>query len=181
MTTAVSPARSSSSVLAAFLLLGCGASKVPGVDGGLLRSPGLQGFHVTSQSCSDPACGDGAANPPLGGGHCPEWLPCRRYDTAQLRCNWIHNLEHGHAVLAYNCSDGCPDLVAKLSAVWEARQSDSKKRRILMTPDPALPQKIAAIVWGFGWQGDVFDAAAIEQVLSHQDEEAPEAGLGCLP
>ena len=145
---------------------------------GVLRAPNVQGVHLAS--CDDVGCGNGA-NPPLGGDHCPMILPCRKYDTAQLRCQWIHNLEHGHAVLAYNCPEGCPDLVAKLKAVWDAQQPNPMRRRILVTADPKLPFKLAAIVWGFGWQGDVFDEAAVNEVLSHQDADAPEAFYGCAP
>ena len=164
--------------LAVLLLAGCGPAKSGPDAGERLRQPNLGGSHLSS--CADPTCGNGM-NPPLGGDHCPTWLPCRSYDTAQPRCNWIHNLEHGHAVLAWNCPSGCDALVAQLNALWQARQSDPTRRRILVTPDPQLPHRLAALVWGFGWQGDEFNAAAIEDVLAHQDQEAPEASLGCAP
>ncbi len=155
------------------LLAGCGEPKVVLTsDGGVLRATGLKGSHLAS--CDDSACG-GAANPPLGGDHCSSTLACRKYTTPQSRCAWIHNLEHGHAVLAYNCPTGCSELVGKLEALFDSKQS----KRLLVTPDPRLPTKVAALVWGFGWQGDGFDAKAIDEVLSHQDEEAPEPGLGC--
>jgi hypothetical protein len=147
-------------------------------DGGFLRLASLKGVHLAS--CEDPACGNGS-NPPLGGDHCPVALSCRKHDAAQSRCSWIHNLEHGHAVLAYNCPTGCAELVAKLNAVWDAQQANPSRKRILVTPDSKLPFKMAAIVWGFGWQGNDFDEGAVSQVLSHQDEEAPEAFLGCAP
>ncbi len=165
-------------LLTLFLLAGCGGDRRSGGSEGVLRSPGLKGIHLTS--CENPECGN-SANPPLGGDHCGTWLACRIYDTAQPRCSWIHNLEHGHAVLAYNCPQGCSALVAQLNAVWEAQQRNPSRKRILVTPDSKLPFKMAALVWGFGWQGDVFDAAAVDEVLSHQDQEAPEAFLSCAP
>lgn len=148
-----------------------------GAGGQKLRVAGVTGVHVSA--CDDASCGNAATNPPLGGNHCPSWLPCRKYDTVQPRCQWLHNLEHGHAVLAYNCPGGCPALVAKLGALWDALQANPVRRRILLTPDPKLPRKVAAVVWGFGWSGDDYDEAAILEVLSHQDVEAPEPGLGC--
>lgn len=164
--------------LLALLGLGCGPKGVAHPDAGaVLRAPGLTGVHLAS--CTDPACGNGA-NPPLGGDHCPSWLPCRVYDLEQPRCEWIHNLEHGHAVFAYNCPSGCPELVTQLTDLWSARQGSVQARRTLVTPDPSLPKKLAVVVWGFGWQGDTFDAAAVDVVLSHQDEEAPEKLLGCV-
>jgi hypothetical protein len=162
------------------LLAGCFPKPTKVGDGGVgvtLRAPNLAGSHLAS--CDDPACGNGA-NPPLGGDHCPTTLACRVYDTAQPRCNWIHNLEHGHAVLAYNCPSGCPEIVQELNDIWSARQGDTQKRRIILTPDPDLPMKVAAIVWGFGWQGDTVNSGAIDTVLTHQDEEAPEKLLGCV-
>ena len=158
----------------ALCLVGCGARKPLAADGGeVLRAPGLRGVHLSS--CADPGCGNGA-NPPLGGDHCPTALACRVYDTAQPRCQWVHNLEHGHAVLAYNCPGGCPDLVTQLNGIFAAHAG-----RLLVTPDPLLPRRVAALVWGFGWQGDVLNPSAVDAVLSHQDEEAPEPMLGCAP
>ena len=147
-------------------------------DGGFLRRAGLKGVHLAS--CEDPGCGNGA-NPALGGDHCPSSLNCRKFDTAQPRCAYLHNLEHGHAVLAYNCPSGCADLVARLNGVWDAQQASPSRKRILVTPDPKLPFRMAVLVWGYGWQGNDFDEAAVSQVLSHQDEDAPEAFLGCTP
>ena len=83
-------------------------------------------------------------------------------------------------MLAYNCPAGCPQLVQQLTDYWSARQSNTQTRRILVTPDAALPHQLAAVVWGFGWEGDGFDAAAIDAVFTHQDEEAPEKLLGCV-
>ncbi len=126
-------------------------------------------------TCSD-ACGN-EVNPPTGGPHCASTAPCREYDTPQPRCEWIHNLEHGHAVLAYNCPQGCPDEVEALRAI----RAERGPSRILLTPDPLLPHRVAAIVWAWSYSGDHVDADAIAEVLSHQDEEAPEPGLGCAP
>ncbi len=159
-------------------LLGC--NRLPPVggdsDGGVFHRdlPGAK--HLAS--CDDSACGDGF-NPPVGGDHCPTWLPCRKYDTAQKRCNWLHNLEHGHAVLAWNCPQGCPEIVEALNALWQTRQADTQQRRIIVTPDPSLPKRVAAMVWGYGWVSDEYGEASILEVLSHQDEEAPEKRLGC--
>ncbi len=129
--------------------------------------------HVAS--CGDPSCGNGI-NPPTAGQHCGSTSTCRVHQTEVGRCLWIHNLEHGHAVLAYNCPEGCPELVADLQAIWDAAPSP---KRMLITPDPNLPTRVAAVVWGYSHSADTVDAEAIGCLLQHQDEEAPEAGLGC--
>lgn len=129
--------------------------------------------HVAS--CDDPsACGNGQ-NPPTGGPHCSTPLNCRSFSSEQKVCSWVHNLEHGHAVLLYNCPDGCPDIVDGLN------QLRLDRTRVLITPDSSLPTKVGAVVWGYSWTGDAFDANAINCLLTHQDEEAPEAGLSCSP
>lgn len=153
-----------------------GHVEVQVLDGGVRHAALPPAKHLAS--CSDTACGNGL-EPPMGGDHCPTWLPCRAYSDAQPRCQYLHNLEHGHAVLAYHCPSGCPDLVARLTKEFTDRQADPTLRRILVTPDPGLQKRMAVMVWGWAWTGDDYDEAAVREVLSHQDLEAPEAGLGC--
>lgn len=157
-------------------LAACGQHKPkPTGDGGTatgmtLRANNLSHNHLPT--CDDPSCGNGA-DPPLGGDHCPVWLNCGVFDTAQPKCNWIHNLEHGQVVMVYNCS-GCDALVQSLED-YQAMYSDS-----VVTPDPDLPNKVAVMVWGFGWLGDGFDQAAFDEVVTHKEEESPEH-IPCTP
>jgi len=137
------------------------------------------GYHT--QDCMDPTCGNGF-NPPTGGLHCPVWLSCKDYATAQSRCNWIHNLEHGQAVLAYNCPSGCPDVVTTLEAIRNAQpQAANGVRQIIITPDPQLPKRAAAIVWGWSWSGDDIDVDAIKCLLSHRDGPQNYEHILCQP
>jgi hypothetical protein len=138
---------------------------------------GLATTHLPS--CSSPDCGE-AANPPLGGPHCPTWSACRVFTAPVPRCNWLHNLEHGHVVLAYNCPSGCPEVVRALTSLWQAAH-DAGNSRVLVTPDPLLPTTVAAIVWGWGWTGATVDLSAVQSVMSHQDADAPEPGQPCDP
>jgi len=159
---------------AALALAGCGQHKPMTLDGGVLSGPlratNLSHNHLST--CDDPNCGNGA-NPPLGGDHCPVWLNCGVYDSAQPKCNWIHNLEHANIVMLYNC-DGCDALVQSLKD-YQTANPDS-----VVTPDPDLPNKVAIAVWGFGWIGDAFDAGAFDEVLTHKGEESPEH-IPCTP
>lgn len=160
------------------LLWACGPVKPAPGDGGvvLLNASGLRNDHLAT--CDDPACGNGAV-PPLGGSHCATWLPCRKYEQPQPRCSWLHNMEHGHLVLAWNCPQGCPELVAQLGALFDEAQADVRARRTLVTEDQALPGKVGAFVWGWGWVGDTVDREAIAAVRAKQDVDAPEPNLGC--
>lgn len=172
-------------VLSSLLTLaGCGTSPAPGTSEELLHCDDKPLVHsvpapATSPhlaTCSD-ACGNGL-NPPTGGPHCGQTSACRAFTAPEPDCKWIHNLEHGHAVLLYNCPDGCPEIVEKLTAIW---RDAGFNKRILLTPWPGLQKKVAAVVWGWSWSGDEVDREAIACVLSHQDEAAPEAGLSCSP
>ena len=153
----------------------CGPVTPPSTEG-LTHHTGLANNHVPA--CLDASqCGNGT-HPPAGGPHCGSWLNCRVYATAQNRCEWIHNLEHGHMVLAYNCPSGCDDVVKALTDFHAALPTP---RRALVTPDPMLTSRVAAIVWGYTWTGDTVDVQKLEAVRAVQDMDAPEPGLGCTP
>jgi hypothetical protein len=126
--------------------------------------------HVST--CDSADCGDGSALP-VGGKHCSFALYCRKYTEPQKRCAWVHNLEHGHVVLLYNCPEGCPDEVDALTRIWSTRG------RTVLAPDNKMPRRFAALVWAHGWHGDTLDLDAVNAVLEHQDIDAPEPGLSC--
>ena len=99
-----------------------------------------------------------------------EWAPPAAWRAA-VACRWEQRVNAGrrHRVVP----DGCADVVQSLENL---RKQSS---RIVVTPDPNLPGKVAAVVWGWSWTGDAFDASAVACVRKHQDEEAPEPGLAC--
>jgi hypothetical protein len=158
------------------LFAACSGKPVVTPPAGVTHTPGLANNHVPG--CIAPsACGSGD-EPPPGGPHCPSWLPCRVFTTAQNRCEWLHNLEHGHLVLAYNCPQGCDDVVQALTGFHASLPSP---KRALVTPDPLLKTRVAAIVWGYTWAGDSVDVEKLDAIRSLQDTDAPEPGLGCNP
>jgi hypothetical protein len=172
--------------LALLALTGCPNSTPGEADAGF-DAAACDRLHFRSEPSStqhttnlfDPACGNGE-NPPTGGLHYVSPATCRAATSAVPRCNWIHNLEHGHVVLAYNCPSGCPDVVAALDALRrEVPTGTNGVRRALLTPDPQLPQRVGAVVWGWSYSGDEVDADAIRCLLSKQDLNAPERGLDC--
>ncbi len=130
-------------------------------------------------SCTSPACGDGQ-NPPTSGPHCGSTVSCRSHDTEQNRCEWIHNLEHGHAVFLYNCPEGCPEVVATLEGLREeARLGANGVKRAMVAPDPTIPNRVAAVLWRRSWLSDTADEEALRCFLRLQDQDAPEPGLAC--
>lgn len=158
--------------IAATLFTGCPTEQPPACE----EFGVVQALGETSHTFSCTAeCGNGL-NPPTAGPHCSTTLACRAFAEPQLRCAWIHNLEHGHLVLAYNCPEGCPDELAQLQTIYDAAPSP---KRLLLTPDPGLPTRFAAIVWGTSWSGDALNVDAVSCVQGLQDLAAPEPGIGC--
>ncbi len=112
-------------------------------------------------------------NPPHSGKHFPIWETKGEHDTPVERGYWVHNLEHGWIVLAYNCPDGCELELDQLRAVLAARPDIS----ILMTEDPLLDgPRFAAISWTWVYEFDtpLFDLLCfIDQHFDHAPESVP--------
>ena len=169
--------KASALAIAALALAACGKPPAPppSQDCSALsftRATNLAANHVAT--CSE-SCGNGA-NPPSGGPHCGSTLACRVYDSAQESCRWLHNLEHGHLVLAYSCPAGCPEVVGALTAYWQERPSP---RRMMLIPIAGMPRRVAAILWGETLLMDDVDTAGLDCLRARQDVSAPEPGLGC--
>jgi hypothetical protein len=95
---------------------------------------------------------------------------------------WLHNLEHGHAVLLYNCPEGCPELVATLDSLrQEASVGSNGVIRAVVAPDSRLPNRVAALLWRRAWVSDTVDPDAVRCLLRLQDSNAPEPDLLCAP
>ena len=53
--------------------------------------------------------------------------------------------------------------------------------RAVVAPDSRIPNRVAAVLWRRSWVSDTMDPQAVRCLLKHQDDEAPEPGLSCLP
>ncbi len=140
----------------------------PGID-----SPGNDGqIHVI-----EPTPVSYAHNPPASGNHWPLWdTSWGTYPTPLPRERWVHNLEHGGVVLLYNCPDGCADDVAQLKAIKNGMRPDRYNEvRIIITPDPLMPRRFAAVAWGFRWQGDSLDTGVAQCFIAARYDRAPES------
>lgn len=111
-------------------------------------------------------------NPPHSGNHYPSWSTKGEHAEPVARGNWVHNLEHGWIVLAYNCPADCEAELEVLRDVIAMRPNMS----ILMTPDPLLDgPRFAAIAWT--WVHE-FDTADLDELLCFVDQHwdnAPES------
>jgi len=144
--------------------LDCG----PGVD-----YPPFEGAaHV-----AEPTMVNYANNPPASGSHWPVWQrPWGPYPGGLPRERWVHNLEHGGIVLAYNCPNGCDEIVGELNTIYSATPVDRfNEQRILIVPDSEMPHTVAAIAWRWRWQGDAVDMGTIRCFIDARYDRAPES------
>jgi hypothetical protein len=74
-----------------------------------------------------------------------------------------HNLEHGGALIQYNCPEACPDLVAELEEI--AREKDF----VLVAPYPRMESRISLTAWGRIETLDAFDR---DEILRFVDAHA---------
>lgn len=168
-----------------------GLDDVRVLDGGVADAAADANVECTGTIESPPNEGtdhvpDGAgvtwnANPPTSGTHYEDWAHwSRAYTEAIPRGYLVHNLEHGGAVLAYNCMD-CAELVAGLTAIMtdhgqDPACSDPVANRLLVTPDPLLPTgvEIGVTLWDHSYTADCLDRGEIEAFIATYYGQSPE-------
>ena len=114
-------------------------------------------------------------NPPHSGDHYSAW-ETRRGEHAKPvpRGRYVHNLEHGHVLLLYDCPRGCAQGLSVLRQVLAKRPRAS----LILTPDPLLdPPRFAAVAWRWVYETDAPDLATllcfVDQHLGLAPEDAP--------
>ena len=75
----------------------------------------------------------------------------------------LHNMEHGGIGVHYDCPDGCPDLVADLSAV--VRRARDEDLKVIMSPYPDMDTRIALTAWTFIDKMEAFDEERIKDFI----------------
>jgi hypothetical protein len=120
-----------------------------------------------------------STNPPTSGPHYPIWAAFKTYDAPIPRGFWVHAMEHGAIVLAYNCPSGCDAEVAALQAFVDARPVDplcapSVRRRVVIVPDPQLDVRFAAAAWGWALKSNCFDLGMLAPFYDAHYAQAPE-------
>ena len=116
---------------------------------------------------------DWSTNPPSSGPHYPIWAAFQAYTTPVPRGYYVHDLEHGAIVFLYNCgSAGCPEVVSTFQAASDSLPDDpvcdqtggpGVRVRTVITPDPLIPTKVAAVAWGWIYLADCADLPTLEQ------------------
>jgi len=121
-------------------------------------------------------------DPPASGPHWPYPAPWGVHPEVVQREWWVHNLEHQGIVLLYDCPggdggavDACPSDIDQLIAIRNGRQPDVfNEVRILITPDPLLKTRFAAIAWDWVWTGDTLDVNTVNCFIDTRYGRGPE-------
>lgn len=108
--------------------------------------------------------------PPTSGPHYVDPAPWGIYTQPIADETQVHNLEHGGIMIQYWCPNGCPDLVAQLTAV----ASRYKSKVILAPYSKPLPNRIALTAWQWIDTFDNFDEARITQFIAQHKDHGPE-------
>jgi len=103
------------------------------------------------------------SNPPTSGPHTNVAGGPGVYDEPLPKETAVHNMEHGHVVVWYNCEGGpqpleeatCDMLREQLAAIVNEANHDEKK--VLMTPYGEMDHRIALTAWQFLDTSDEFD------------------------
>lgn len=120
------------------------------------------------------------SNPPSSGPHYPVWADFRVYTTEIASSYLVHDLEHGAVELLYKCDDGCPDIVAGLTAIRDAQPQDplctpyGEKSRVIVAPSRTIPTKVAAVAWGAVYRADCLDTATLSAFVTAHYGQGPE-------
>ena len=109
-------------------------------------------------------------NPPTSGWHYDRWASWGVKSEPLPSELFIHNMEHGGVILHYNCPDGCPDEVEKMSDI--VRRTDET----ILMPNPDMESRFALTAWNWLLTMDEYDdALARDFVRNHLNSpNAPE-------
>jgi hypothetical protein len=158
----------------AFAACGSGGSPaapapVPGA------TPGVQVPNEGWAHVPEGAAVDYRNNPPASGPHYPVWARYQEHLVAVPRPYWVHNLEHGAIVLLYRPDAGGP-APAPLREVYGAIPLDPAcgNKRALLTPDPLLPRRFAAVAADWVLLADTVDREAFLAFASARRGRGPE-------
>lgn len=121
-------------------------------------------------------------NPPSSGDHWNRWAAYGIYEVPVPREMYVHDMEHGAVVLAYDCEGPCPEVVDALTSVYAGVAADplctsspSVNARLLLTPDPKLDRPIAAAAWRATYTATCIDLPSLKTFVSERYGRGTEA------
>lgn len=112
------------------------------------------------------------SDPPTSGPHYAEPIPAGFYDTPQADEYVVHNLEHGHIVISYDCSkltncDAVKQQLRNLVASYDTW-------KIVAVPRVNRDTAIGVAAWGWLIKLDSYDEAQIRRFVDAWRNKGPE-------
>ncbi|HKZ68884.1 MAG TPA: DUF3105 domain-containing protein [Anaerolineales bacterium] len=119
--------------------------------------------------------------PPSSGAHYGTTAPVGYLPEAWPEGYWVHNLEHGHVVLLYQCANNdCADLQSKIQNIVNKvpLRGCSKPRLLAMPYSQGMTGLIIMVAWGRQLDLSEFDEEAIVNFYKRYENQGPEK-VGC--
>jgi hypothetical protein len=115
------------------------------------------------------------SDPPTSGPHYPDPLPAGYYDTPQPDEYLVHNLEHGHVWIAFDCSklSDCATVKQNLQALVQSYNTF----KIVVSPRQNKDAPIAVMAWGWLEKFNTYDEAALRRFIDAYRDKGPEATM----
>lgn len=115
------------------------------------------------------------SDPPTSGWHYPRDLPAGFYETGYPDELLVHNLEHGHIVISYDCSKlvDCEGVKTQLKQLLQAYSS----WKVTIVPRANQDAAIALTAWGWLETLDGFDEARMRRFIDAWRHRGPEATM----
>ena len=110
------------------------------------------------------------SSPPTSGWHYERWTSWGIKDQPLPPELYIHNMEHGGVILHYNCPDGCPDEIERMSDIVRGTHET------ILMPNPDMESRFALTAWNWLLTMEEYDdALAKDFIRNHLNSpNAPE-------
>ena len=137
---------------------------------------GAPGERIPIQGADHIARGQAHAaynsDPPTSGPHYVDTLDAGFYDTPQLDEMLVHNLEHGHIVISYDCSRlvDCETTKQQLRDIF----NDYDGWKVTIVPRQNRNAAIALTAWGWLDKMDSFNEDRIRKFIDAWRDKGPE-------
>jgi hypothetical protein len=122
------------------------------------------------------------SDPPTSGPHYDTPAEAGFYEQAPADESLVHNLEHGHVIIWYNCTglsdEACTSLKNDIRSVMGRAGTSmvTGTPKVVAVPRPTMETQVALTSWGRLQRLDRFDANKILSFIRAFRDTAPENG-----
>lgn len=119
-------------------------------------------------------------DPPTSGQHYAQPAEAGFYEEAPPDEQLVHNLEHGHIVVYYNCSEldasACEDLKNGIRQGMESAgvAENTRTLKIVAVPRPSMDNLVTYTSWGRMYRADAFERDELLLFVEQNRNRAPE-------